>query len=186
MTRFVIIAAAVMAIAVAVALVLLALPARGPRFLAAGADMAPPDGFVAMCHVRADLCQPQLSTGAPPHDLRAALDRVNKAVNTRVAQRPDPDGDQWGPATSEGDCEDLAIAKRIDLVAQGFPPDRLFYAVAWLTEDGRHAVLIARLDDGDVILDNRFDYLLPVARAKWRWISVQSAAEPLVWFEVAA
>ena len=55
------------------------------------------------------------------------LDSVNKLVNSRVRQRPDiqiyATAEHWTRSGighgAQGDCEDLAIEKRFQLIAQG-------------------------------------------------------------------
>ncbi len=185
MKRFAIIAVGiVMACAVAV-VILSRWGGAGPARLTAGAPMPPPDGYIVLCATRLDLCRsPAPRVGRLSAGQVTMLDTVNAEVNRRIIQRPDGANDVWQVAAAEGDCEDIALAKRAALIGRGFPADRLSIAIAYLQEDGRHAVLIAHLDDGDMILDNRFDYLLPVSKAGWRWISMQSAVAPLAWFEV--
>jgi len=91
---------------------------------------------------------------------------INKKVNAAVA--PQEDIHHWGvidrwdyPDDGYGDCEDYQILKRRLLVEAGLSR-RALRMVVVLDELGQgHAVLAARTDQGDFILDNRRDAVLP-------------------------
>lgn len=117
------------------------------------------------------------------------LARVNSYVNARVLQRSDMANygskEVWvrsgvGPS-AVGDCEDIAIEKRYALIAEGFPPDRLAFAVVYSRASGLHTVLVARTDHDDVVLDSRKSRIAPWHQAHYSWVSVQSSDDPMVW-----
>ena len=116
--------------------------------------------------------------------------RVNAAVNRQVVQTTDMartgiDGDLWErPAAGQGDCEDLAIEKRMRLVEAGFPADRLFYAVAYKRGFGLHTLLIAQLDDGDWVLDSLSPRLRHWSDVRYAWLRRQSTDNPMTWTRV--
>lgn len=91
---------------------------------------------------------------------------TNKHVNATVA--PQEDIDHWGvidrwdyPDDGYGDCEDYQILKRRLLVEAGLPR-RALRMVVVLDELGQgHAVMAVRTDQGDFILDNKRDAVLP-------------------------
>ena len=95
-----------------------------------------------------------------------AIVAINKQVNTTVT--PQEDIHHWGvidrwdyPNDGYGDCEDYQILKRRLLVEAGLPR-RALRMVVVLDELGQgHAVLAARTDRGDFILDNKRDAVLP-------------------------
>lgn len=95
-----------------------------------------------------------------------ALVAINKQVNATVSPREDIDHwgviDRWDyPDDGYGDCEDYQILKRRQLVETGLPR-RALRMVVVLDELGQgHAVLAARTDQGDFILDNKRDQVLP-------------------------
>ena len=138
---------------------------------------------------------PELSEKTPQKmaDWRKQLARVNAHVNAHVSQQSDlatygfPEF--WRPsgagAGAAGDCEDLALEKRVELLASHFPPERLFLAVVYRRDVGLHTVLVARLDGGDVVLDSRVDYLEPWDRAGYDWVSMETPGQPSEWREVA-
>ena len=85
------------------------------------------------------------------------LRKINRAVNQRVVSTEDRSGsgDDWTlPSGGRGDCEDYALQKMKDLIDSGFPANRLALSVVIGPRDENHVVLIARMDDGDYVLDN--------------------------------
>jgi predicted transglutaminase-like cysteine proteinase len=139
---------------------------------------------------------PAAAEPAPLRDDRpdeALLSRVNTHVNGHVHQQSDlatygvaelwrPSGD--GPH-AVGDCEDLAIEKRIELLAAHFPPQRLFFAVVYARDIGLHTVLVARLDSGDVVLDSRSPFIEPWSRTPYSWLAIETPGAPQVWHQSA-
>ena len=119
----------------------------------------------------------------------ALLKRVNLNVNRVVRQRTDAEiygaSEFWTPSGSNrgarGDCEDIAIEKRLQLVAAGFDPARLAYATVYTRRTGLHTVLIARTDAGDMVLDSWSNRIQPWQRTPYSWVNVQSMRDPLVW-----
>lgn len=124
----------------------------------------------------------------------ALLKKINQRVNGRVVQRRDSlvfgEAELWRRSGvgqgAMGDCEDLAIEKRLQLVAEGFAPEKLAYAVVYDRSVGLHTVLVARTRDGDVVLDSATPYVTPWDKARYSWISVQSMEAPGRWFSVAS
>ncbi len=100
---------------------------------------------------------------------RARLAAVNRLVNARP-YRSDAEvygrDDYWAtPAeflANSGDCEDFAVFKYFLLRRLGFGADDLRVVfVRETTPWVSHAVLAARLDDGQYVLDNKHDRVLP-------------------------
>ncbi len=95
-----------------------------------------------------------------------AIAAINKQVNATV--KPREDIDHWGvidrwdyPDDGYGDCEDYQILKRRLLVQAGLPC-RALRMVVVLDELGQgHAVMAVRTDQGDFILDNKREAVLP-------------------------
>lgn len=119
----------------------------------------------------------------------ALVERINRHVNRSVIQQSDlsrfgveefwqRSGDAPGAA---GDCEDIALEKRAELAAAGFAQDRLFLAVVFRHEVGLHTVLVARMDDGDVVLDSLTGAVLPWNATKYRWVRVQRPGDGMKW-----
>lgn len=122
------------------------------------------------------------------------LKTVNRRVNGAVLQRRDAQifgqGELWRRAGigsgAVGDCEDIAIEKRLQLVAEGFPADKLAFAVVFRRDVGLHTVLVARTGRGDVVLDSLDPYVSDWTKARYSWISVQSMDDPQRWFAPGA
>ena len=132
-------------------------------------------------------------TALPEAELKAMLKQVNHHVNGRVRQRTDAEiygvGELWRRSgdgrNAVGDCEDLAIEKRAELIAAGFPPDRLAFAVVYSRDAGLHTVLVARTEVEDVVLDGRSPYVTNWSKVPYSWISVQSMNDPMLWYAPA-
>lgn len=131
-----------------------------------------------------------IPTALPESTLKVLLKQVNHHVNSRVRQRTDTEifgvGELWRRSGdgngAVGDCEDLAIEKRAELIDGGFPPDRLAFAVVYSRASGLHTVLVARTDVEDVVLDGRSPYVVGWTKAPYSWLSVQSMNDPMLWY----
>lgn len=115
------------------------------------------------------------------------LREINTSVNQAISpvQKPtDPMSAHWALSPAAGDCNDYAVTKRHALVAKGWPQSSLRLAVVRTDTGQGHLVLVVRLADGDVVLDN----LSPAVR-KWNapayeWISMQSSSDQRFWVAV--
>jgi predicted transglutaminase-like cysteine proteinase len=133
--------------------------------------------------------EPNVSKGKS-NDRLAEVVAVNRQVNGRVQQVSDKQlygvDEFWTRSTTgtnaRGDCEDLALEKRFKLVEAGFDPDRLFFAVVYNRGLGLHTVLVARLEDGDFVLDSRTPYVDRWYETSYSWVSIQSTKNPGLWF----
>jgi predicted transglutaminase-like cysteine proteinase len=178
---------------VALAVAMPATAATSP-FLTPQRLIAAPNGFTAMCSTQPEACtQAHTPAIAAPRDWEKLLGRVNRQVNRHVRQVSDAArfarNDVWQASSiargAAGDCEDLALEKRKLLIEAGVPAGRLFLAVAYGRAGvGLHLVLIARTDDGDVVLDSRSAAITPWSNAPYTWIAMQSADQPRLWFSV--
>jgi predicted transglutaminase-like cysteine proteinase len=66
----------------------------------------------------------------------------------------------------------------------GWPKSALRLAVV-LTEGGQgHLVLVARMSDGDVVLDNLSSSVRPWSTVGYQWISMQSGSNPRFWVAI--
>jgi len=88
-----------------------------------------------------------------------------------------PDFEHWGvedlwsfAEDGYGDCEDYQLVKRRRLVAAGFPR-RALRMTAVIDEDGApHAVMMVRTNQGDFILDNKHNAVLPWRRTGYIYL----------------
>ncbi|PSJ38287.1 transglutaminase-like cysteine peptidase [Allosphingosinicella deserti] len=117
---------------------------------------------------------------------------INEHVNARVRQRTDRERfgvDEYWQASgtgkgAAGDCEDIALQKQQELLAAGFPADRMFLAVVFSSRIGLHTVLVVRLEDGDVVLDSATGGIRSWDRTGYSWLRVQSPTRKLEWRRV--
>jgi predicted transglutaminase-like cysteine proteinase len=107
------------------------------------------------------------------HNGLARVGVINRAVNLSII--PTTDVKQWGTVdhwsppletltTGRGDCEDYAIAKYVALIDAGVPSQDVKLVIARnrvLDED--HAVVVTRVADDWIVLDNRWLALVPEA-----------------------
>jgi len=185
----------------AVAAALGVLRGRPARSLAPMAIM----GVALLCsactHTR-ETCgsDPEACDLTPPNPVAALSDRaalkllqhVNSAVNSRIPidrRLQINTRDEWLPprVTADGpvgDCKSFAAEKRHRLIAAGFPADRLSYAVVFQRALGLHALLVARLDRGDYILDSRQPWVTPWQDAGYTFVAFQQPGRPTEWRSV--
>jgi predicted transglutaminase-like cysteine proteinase len=108
---------------------------------------------------------------------------VNVQVNHDIAPKHD-DVDRWLPDAFAGDCEDFALTKRQRLIDLGWAPSQLLIAVVDDPGQGPQAVLIARTDQGDLVLDNLTDTVLPWQATGLTFLSRQSEKLPAMWVKL--
>ncbi len=118
----------------------------------------------------------------------AELDRVNRNVNWEIEPVTDMElygvEDYWTIPTNKGDCEDYALLKRQILITEGWPIGSLLMTVV-LDERGEgHAVLTARTEGGDYILDNKVNDLKLWNQTPYKYIMRQSYVDPEVWLSL--
>ena len=147
--------------------------------------------FVKFCmNYRTD-CDAEAGAQAQPLPERAMemLRDVNSSVNEAISplrKSTDPMAARWTVSPAAGDCNDYAVTKRHQLIAMGWPQSALRLAVV-LTDSGQgHLVLVARLPDGDVVLDNLSRNVRPWNALGYTWISMQSSANPRFWVAVGS
>jgi predicted transglutaminase-like cysteine proteinase len=170
-------------------------------YMMSGDDVAAPSGFAEMCRRDPGDCarSDMIRTSAPsvtldaPHD--AELRQTNREVNDAITPAEDAKiygvAEMWvnplagkgavGKGEARGDCEDYALAKRDRLLAQGWPPEDLFLAVGYHPQYGLHAVLIARTDRGDMVLDSRTPWINVWTDTPYVWVKRQLAANSATW-----
>lgn len=195
--------AASVSCALAIPSVLLTSPAQAGFFsstpgvatqMVEGGHRAGPKAYFRMCKREPGLCandqhrsdQPQVAMTKP---LWQTVISVNESLNDQIRERDDlslfGQSDFWTLGRRYGDCEDYIIAKKQALIAHGIAPENLLYAVIRNRWDrGYHAVLILRTTDGDYVLDNLRDRILPWEDSDYDFIMRQAAGEPMAWVSV--
>jgi predicted transglutaminase-like cysteine proteinase len=114
------------------------------------------------------------------------LTRLNTHVNREI--RPVSDQKHFGrvnvwvyPTDGKGDCKAYALVKQRKLIAAGFPREALLITIVWTKEDQGHAVLMARTNKGDYILDNLSPRVLLWTDTTHDYVKRQSVSDPNAW-----
>lgn len=165
-------------------------PAQSASFLPASKPTLAPMGFLIFCMKNPAQCRAnsnQTMVALTSH-MEATMRHVNTNINHTV--RPVHDAgtglgaDVWTIATTKGDCEDYALAKRAALIKLGWPTGALRIAVALTPSREGHAVLVVSTTHGDLVLDNRFDTIHAWRNTDLAWVKIQSSKNPRVWLAV--
>lgn len=91
----------------------------------------------------------------------------------------------WTYPNGYGDCEDYVLAKRRDLINLGWHPSTLLITVVRQTNGEGHAVLMARTDRGDLILDNQAGLIKLWNQTPYQYIKRQSQSHAGQWVDIA-
>ncbi len=153
-------------------------------------ETLPPIGFVNFCARNVNECRSvrplhRTTTFHLTPKRWAELKQVNSYVNAQIEPVSDlvmhnvPE--HWGYPRGAGDCEDYVLLKKRYLEGLGFPAEALLITVV-LDEAGEgHAVLTARTDTGDFILDNRLDVIHRWSETRYQFLKRQSQQDPQIW-----
>lgn len=151
-----------------------------------------PIGHVDFCKRLKGECR---AATRKPTVIRLTRDRWDELldVNARINRAVEPITDQdlysrpelWAYPNGAGDCEDYVLLKRRTLIKAGWPASALLITVVRDTDGGGHAVLTARTDRGDLILDNQIEAVLPWYRTPYRYIKRQSETNSARWRRIS-
>jgi predicted transglutaminase-like cysteine proteinase len=121
-------------------------------------------------------------------DRRAQLDSVNRTINHEIKPVTDIElygvADYWTIPTRRGDCEDYVLLKRKRLMELGWPASALLITVVRDERGDGHAVLTARTQQGDFILDNKTDDIKLWQEVPYQFVMRQSYLNPRVWLSL--
>jgi predicted transglutaminase-like cysteine proteinase len=110
---------------------------------------------------------------------------VNTYFNTAIIPETDQQlyhvAEFWTYPHGYGDCEDIALAKRKQLIADGWPVSTLLMTVAKEGDGEGHAVLMVRTDRGDLILDNQDSTIRDWRDSPYHFLKRQSQANAGEW-----
>jgi predicted transglutaminase-like cysteine proteinase len=116
------------------------------------------------------------------------LKNINHTVNTSIAPIIKDYGadlqDGWTIAPSVGDCNDYAVTKRHQLVESGMPSKALRLSVVKTPSGMGHLVLVVTTTQGDLVLDNLAEAILPWQSTAYFWIKIQSVKNSRFWSEI--
>jgi predicted transglutaminase-like cysteine proteinase len=152
-----------------------------------------PIGHTRFCLEYKDDCETQAS------DLRRRnvaltaerwneLTTVNREVNRTIIPQRHLGSlltDEWLVAPLAGNCHDYAVTKRHELLAHGWPSRSLLLSEVITASGEHHLVLVVRMKDVDLVLDNLNANVRPVALTHYRWVRVESPSNPKFWSTVS-
>ena len=117
------------------------------------------------------------------------LNIVNRDVNRGIlAEVTAGNGatEEWVISPQTGDCKDYAITKRHELLARGWPSRSLLLSEVVVPSGEHHLLLVVRVKDADLLLDNLSDDIRLVATTygQYIWVRIQSPQNPKFWTRV--
>lgn len=152
----------------------------------------PPIGHVEFCRRFASECaSPEEVTPriAPGEAMRRDLRFVNGLVNEMVSPVTDQELygrlEHWTYPDGKGDCEDYVLLKRRLLMERGWPASALLITVVRDRNGDGHAILTVRTVDGDLLLDNKTEEIVPWNESGYTFVKRQSSRDPQVWVSLA-
>ena len=160
-----------------------------PVFIAVGQETKPPIGWRQFCTDNPRDCDAQ-GGGARDVVLNAKawsdLVRINRWANDNIEPMTDMEhwgvGERWDyPDDGYGDCEDYVLLKRQMLIKAGWPRSALLVTVVRDKKGDGHAVLTAKTDKGEFVLDNQNESVVLWSESGYRFVKRQSQANPNAW-----
>lgn len=160
-------------------------------FAQSGKVTSIPIGHAEFCQTRPAECRRNatvVQAVALDETAWSQLLEVNYKYNTEVRPVTDKDlfrvTEFWTYPSGAGDCEDYVLAKRRALIEAGWPASTLLITVVRQPDGTGHAVLIARTDRGDLVLDNQSGKVLRWSETPYTYIKRQSQADAGAWVEL--
>lgn len=163
------------------------------RFMAMSGAATAPVGHQTFCGENPSACKG--GTDKPVvvklseqrwNELIAINDKVNKAIRPVTDQELFGMVEYWTyPTDGAGDCEEYVLEKQRQLLKAGWPASALLITVVKDLKNEGHAVLTVRTDQGDVILDNQIEVVLPWYSTPYRFVKRQSTTSPVQWTAIS-
>ncbi len=161
------------------------------RFMRVYDVILPPIGFVQFCDRHPSDCR---GRGSDRRRVKLTDKRwrqlvvVNNTINRKVAPVTDQELygrlEVWTYPTNKGDCEDYVLLKRRELLGRGWPESALLITVVRDENGDGHAVLTVRTSQGDFLLDNKRDIIVPWHQSAYSFVKRQSYRDPGVWMSL--
>ncbi|WP_245520236.1 transglutaminase-like cysteine peptidase [Mesorhizobium sp. M00.F.Ca.ET.217.01.1.1] len=151
----------------------------------------PPPAFYSFCSRQPSLCSTAGGTKvvALRPQLSAQLNEINLSVNSRITEVSDRavvgKNDDWRVPTVSGDCEDIAILKKLELMKRGWPASALLLTVASYHGEG-HTVLTVRTNEGDLVLDNLTGAVRDWSSTPYNYFARQAQGNGRRWERIGA
>jgi predicted transglutaminase-like cysteine proteinase len=90
----------------------------------------------------------------------------------------------WIIAPFSGDCKSFAVTKRHQLLTRGWPSRALLLAEVALPTGEDHLILVVRMADIDLVLDNLDPYITTATQAYRHWVRIETPQNPKLWARV--
>ncbi len=116
------------------------------------------------------------------------LTTINREVNRDIKPQRNEGGlmtEHWLISPKVGECHDYAVTKRHELLARGWPSRSLLLSEVIASSGEHHLVLVVRMKDVDLVLDNLTANVRPVAMTHYQWVRVESPSNPKYWSTVS-
>ena len=117
-----------------------------------------------------------------------SLIAINDRMNRDIVPVTDADlyrvEEFWTYPDGYGACEDIALAKRRELIADGWDASTLLMAVVREKNGEGHAVLMVRTDRGDLVLDNQDGMVRVWTDTPYQYIKRQSQRNAAEWVDI--
>ena len=191
--RYVVVATAILAMTGAAAASTLEVsrsPSPSP-FMTIGGLTSQPIGHYEFCQIHVSECDVTSAKSSRVHltaALWSQLIAINAEVNRDIAPATDMElygvEEYWTYPTTAGDCEDLALLKRRDLLEKGWPVGALLMTVVKRDDGEGHAVLTVLTDRGDLVLDNLDGRVLVWADTPYTYVKRQSEFNTGQWVAI--
>lgn len=159
-----------------------------PAFAPTTGPTSIPIGAAEFCKAHREDCGPSAGLAdveALTESNWRQLVSINEAINTSVAPVTDQDlyrvTEFWTYPSGSGDCEDYALEKRRQLIANGWSPSALLMTVVRQQNGEGHAVLMVRTDRGDLVLDNQIGEILVWKDTSYQFVKRQSQTNSRKW-----
>jgi predicted transglutaminase-like cysteine proteinase len=110
---------------------------------------------------------------------------INNRMNSEIVPVTDEDlykvNEFWTYPDGYGDCEDIALAKRRQLINEGWDASTLLMTVVRERNGAGHAVLLVRTDRGDLVLDNQDGNVRLWSETPYQFVKRQSQLNAGEW-----
>ncbi len=163
------------------------------QYIKFDAPTLPPMAFTMFCMTYEKECRPRRMTFRGGRlkltsGRLAELRDVNQRVNAAIRSEPNLKGlagERWLLHPASGDCNDYAVTKRHDLIAKGWPGRSVLLSEVVTSWGEHHLVVVVRTFSGDLVLDNLTQTVMPWSRKPYRWVRIQTPANPNYWASLA-
>src|SRR5665213_1197217 len=163
----------------------------GQDFMVTGGPASQPIGHYDFCRRYWRECSVRSTSAARVSltpELWSELVRVNASVNLAIAPATDEEvygvPEFWAYPKTRGDCEDLVLLKRRELIEMGWPIGALLITVVRQRNGDGHAVLTATTDSGDFILDSLQPVVMRWNETDYQYVKRQSQFDSGHWVAI--